>query len=211
MNQSRLRRLLGVHRPTNKKPMVRCATLQNPEEVEVASRGRPTEQRDKLLGQWVLTGTVSAQMFDDLRANMPNNLVASLSVRTTPARASYAVISCQKGFRQHRFVLPMFEPKVMKFFEAVSSQPLNLYLANVKSGDEGFIFDCDLLPEEIAQVIEFGRAVDPGSRDEFIAELPTFLADVVHTEFVACQAGADAVREVDVSMLMPTRRVETCK
>jgi hypothetical protein len=205
MNHSMLRRLSGVHPAQKKRTIVRCATLQNPEEVEVATRGCSTEQREKLLGQWVLAGIVSAQLFADLRGNMPNNLVANLTVLTTPARASYAVICCQKGFRQHRFVLPLFEQKVMAFIEAISTQPLNLYLANVKGGEEAFLFDCDLLASEVSPVIDCFRAVDQGSRDDFIAELPTFLADVAHPLFVERQCGADVVREVDVSMLMPTR------
>lgn len=188
--------------------IVRKAVLQNPLEVEISTRGCPAEQRDNLRGQWMLAGTISSLMFDDLKANMPNDLSAHLSAITTPSGAAYAFITCQKGVRQHRFVLPLYEPKVMEFFGVVSRQPLNLYLGNAKGGDEGFIYDCDFRPDELMPVQDICWALNIENRDNFISELPQFLVDIVSPGFVPSLTTTDVVRNVDVSMLMPTRVVQ---
>lgn len=188
--------------------IVRRAVLQNPLEVEASTRSCPAEQRDNLCGQWMLNGTINSLMFNDLRTNMPNDLSAYLTAITTPSGAAYAFITCQKGVRQHRFVLPLYEPKVIEFFGAVSGQRLNIYLGNVKGGDEGFAYDCDFRTDELMPVLDLSRALNQENRANFISELPQFLVDIVKPEFVPSLTTADIVRNVDVSMLMPTRVIQ---
>lgn len=195
-------------RSAKKRSIVRSAVLQNPLEVEASTRGCPAEQRERLRGQWILNGTISSLMFDDLRANVPNDLSAHLTAITTPSGAAYAFITCQKGVRQHRFVLPLYEPKVIEFFAAVSRQPLNLYLGSVKGGDEGFIYDCNFSHDELMPVLDIINAVSHENRGNFISELPQFLVDIVHPRFVPSQTATVVVRNVDVSMLMPMRAIQ---
>jgi hypothetical protein len=202
-------------RPAKKPTNVFHANLLNPTEVEFVTRESPLEQSEKLRGQWLLDGTVSRKMYAALVDNFPYDLVARLSVFPTPMGAAYAVITTQIGICQHRFVLPLYEPKVTDFLASVCQWPLNICLGN-ESDDDARTYDCALSPGLIKSVLDLGKSLDLQHTAVFISELPKVLGLLLSPNSIPGSSMTDEAEEVYVSVLMLNRaptghpQVEEC-
>ena len=195
---SRRSRARSAKKTTN----VFYANLLNPDEVELATLGSPMEEREPLRGQWLLDGTVSRKMYTDMSSNFPCDLAAALTVFPTPMGAAYAVISTKIGVGEHRFVLPLFEPKVLDFLASLFRGPLNICLGT-EDGADGRKYDCDVPPGLIKCVIGLGKSLDLQNIDEFIAELPTVLRALQLPNLNSSSSKGKDVGEVYVSVLKP--------
>ena len=195
---SRRSRARSVKKPRN----VFYANLLNPDEVDLATRESPAEEREPLRGQWLLDGTVSRKMYVDVSGNFPCDLAAALTVFPTPMGAAYAVIATRIGAGEHRFVLPLFETKVLDFLSSLSRGPLNIRLGT-EDGVDGRKYDCDVSQGFVEWVIDVGRSLDLQNIDEFMAELPTVLSAVRIPNLTPGSPKGNDIGEVYVSVLKP--------
>lgn len=94
--------------------------LKSPAEVAQAFSGR-NELHPGVTRRWTLCGEVDQMMFETLHAcGHPEQRNERLSVFGGESGVRYAVITHQAGSFQHRYLAPLFEPKVVAFVKAVA-------------------------------------------------------------------------------------------
>lgn len=178
------------------------ARLFSPSQVDKSLRNKADTLREKLTGQWLLTGTVSKKRFAGLVANTTCDLVTQITALQRPSGAAYVVFSCQLGNWQHRFVLPLYDARVRDYLAVDIHEPLSIQLSSAGS-DEAFIFDCLIPRHELKSVLEVGRMIDLKDRDSLFWEWANFIADMLTPAGIVSFSATQGIRDVDVSALIP--------
>lgn len=208
MKQSRLEAFPFLQPSMKKNPRLHTAVLLNPVEVDVVSRDYPAEARLEVCGRWMLIGAVHPATYSAFKANAGGDIKADMTVFPTPSGAVAALLSCQLEARQHRFVLPLFESKVAKVLVAATKGALNIYLECTGAPSEGMLYECPLPPECLLPAQAMCRQIDVQKREDFIAEFPSIISEALALDLVP-SLNADAVRDVDVSILLPCTEMAT--
>lgn len=183
-------------------PRLHTAVLFNPAEVDIAFKDYPSVARHKLRGLWMLVGAVNGEMYSAFKANAGNDVAAQLTVFPTPAGAVYGVVTCQLGAHQHRFVFPMFNPKVVQLLASATKESLNIYLESAGELREGMLYDCLLTPEQFMPARAMSRALDHRKQKDFVREFPSVISEMLALDLMP-SLNSEEVCGVDVSVLMP--------
>lgn len=202
MKKSTLANFRFLKPSIKKNPRLHTAVLMNPVEVDAASKNHPTEIHHKLHGEWMLVGALNNQMYLAFKANAGNDVATQLNVLPTPAGAVYGVVTCQIGAHQHRFVLPLFDSKVVEFLASTANESLNVYLESASDLREGMLYDCLLSPDQLALARTMGMTIDHLKQEEFTHELPSLISEMLSLDSVP-SLNAEKVLAVDVSVLLP--------
>jgi len=202
MNKSTLGAFPFLKPPLQKNPRLHTAVVMSPAEVEVAFKDYPSMVRQKLRDHWMLIGAVNGHTYSAFKANAGDDIVAQMTVVPTTAGAFYGALICQVGALQHRFVLPLFAPEVVKFLTFATKAPINIYLESAGELREGMLYDCPMSPEEFIPVQRISQMIDLGKRADFILELPSFLSEVLTLKLMP-SLNAQDVEDVDVSVFLP--------
>lgn len=191
-----------LKRSTKKKPQLHTAVLMNPVEANETSKNHPVEARHKLRGQWMLVGAVNAQMYLAFKANAGNDVATQLKVLCTSTGATYAIVTCQVNSNQHRFVLPLFDSRVVDFLTSTTNESPNIYLERAGDLCEGMLYYCLLTPDLLALARTAGMTIDHLQLEQFKRELPSVISKMLSLDLMP-SLNAQDVREVDVSVLLP--------
>ena len=208
MKKSRLAAFPFLQPSMKKNPRLHTAVMLNPAEVDVVFRDYPAEARLEVCGRWMLIGALNAATYSAFKANAGTDIKADMTVFPTPSGAVAALLSCQLCARQHRFVLPLFEPKVMEVLAAATQGALNIYLECAGEPTEGMLYDCPLPPECLLPAQAMCRQIDVQKRSDFIAELPSIVLEALTLDLVPSLNAAE-VSDVDVSILLPQAEMAT--
>jgi hypothetical protein len=187
---------------TKANPRLHTAVLMNPVEVDAASKNHPTEVHHKLHGQWMLVGAVNEEMFLAFKANAGNDVATHLNVLPTLAGATYGIVTSQIGAHQHRFVLPLFDSRVVEFLTATANESLHIYLESGGDLCEGMLYDCLLTPDVLALACTVGITIDHLKLEDFTHELPSVISEMLSLDSMP-SFNAEKVLAVDVSVLLP--------
>ncbi|MDI1270537.1 MAG: hypothetical protein PSV40_15725 [Polaromonas sp.] len=187
---------------TKKRPRLHTAVLLNPVEVNVAFKDYPSEARHKLKGLWMLVGAVNEEMYSAFKANAGIDIAAQFSAFPTPAGAAYGVVTCQVGPHQHRFVLPMFNQKVVELLASATKESLNIYLESAGELREGMLYDCRLTLKQFMPARAMSRALDHRKQKDFVREFPSVISEMLTLDLMP-SLNSEEVCGVDVSVLMP--------
>lgn len=94
--------------------------LKSPAEVAKALAGRH-EVPPGVSRRWTLCGDIDTMMFETLQAcGHPQQRNERLSIFGGESGARYAVITHQAGNFQHRYLAPLFEPRVVACVKAIA-------------------------------------------------------------------------------------------
>ena len=107
--------------------------LMSPEEVEEATEDHDQRTRQRVRGHWFLCGDCSQDMFDDIVRQGDVALRHSLGVFQRGDGTKFLVVTHQLGNAQHRFLVPMWDPRVPDLLDAVSLGRYSISLA--RKGD----------------------------------------------------------------------------
>ena len=107
--------------------------LMSPKEVEEATEDYDHQTRQRVRGHWLLCGDCSQEMFDGIARQGEAALRYSLGVSQRGDDAKFLVITHQLGNAQHRFLVPMWDPRVSNLLEAFSLGQTSISLA--RKGD----------------------------------------------------------------------------
>ena len=107
--------------------------LMSPNEVEEATEDYDHQTRQRVRGHWSLCGDCSQEMFDNIAQLRNVALRHSLGVFQRNDGTKFLVVTHQLGSAQHRFLVPMWDPRVPDFLDAVSSGRYSISLA--RKGD----------------------------------------------------------------------------
>ena len=107
--------------------------LMSPEEVEQATEGHDPLKRRRVRGHWLLCGNCSQEMFDDIARQGEAALRYSLGVSQRGDDTKFLVLTHQLENAQHRFLVPLCDPRVPDFLNALSQGRITIALA--RKGD----------------------------------------------------------------------------
>ncbi len=204
MSQSRLSAIPFLKPSTKEKPRIHAADLLNPFEVEKCFDSQPANVRDALRGKWLLVGGVNEDSFSDLNAGDVRHIRAHLQVIPTLSGAPYLVIIFQMEAFQHRFVLPMFDPRVHALLTDVISEPFNVNLESTGNSLDSILYSVPLPPEYFITAKKVCQHVDQRRCKDYLDELPFFLRASSEPVLIP-SLNERLVEVVDVSILLPTQ------
>lgn len=107
--------------------------LMSPKEVEEATEDYDHQTRQRVRGHWFLCGDCSQEMFDGIARQGEAALRYSLGVSQRGDDIKFLVVTHQLGNAQHRFLVPMWDPRVPNLLEAFGQGQTSISLA--RKGD----------------------------------------------------------------------------
>ena len=177
------------------------ARLMSPEEVEEATEDHDQRTRQRVRGHWFLCGDCSQEMFDNIAQLRNVALRHSLVVFQRNDGTKFLVVTHQLGSAQHRFLVPMWDPRVPDFLDAVSSGRYSISLAR-KGDTQAVVLSADA---DAPLAIELRKHLmpmpDPQQLQSLLRALPHFMETVATPEeFPNLQEGL-AITDVSVSIV----------
>ncbi|WP_404299908.1 hypothetical protein [Alicycliphilus denitrificans] len=118
---------------TSHRAQYTMARLMSPQEVEEAAKDHDQRTRQRVRGHWFLCGDCSQEMFDDIARQGDVALRHALGVIQRDDGTKFLVVTHQLGNAQHRFLVPMWDPRVPDLLDAVSLGRYSISLA--RKGD----------------------------------------------------------------------------
>jgi len=179
------------------------ARLMTPVEVADATRREPPEVQQKTEGHWVLSGDVSASMFQLLKNVPAKQFPVRLTGFSSPAGFSYFVLTHQVQHCQHRFLLGLTDPAVQSFLKAISSTGQLTFMLGDDDGYDSLLLPNPLLPAMFMPVLARAPEVNLETQRAALAELPCVQAVMGAPHQVPSLLEGYRVQHVCVSLLLP--------
>lgn len=195
---------VGAEQPSAARLAVHVARLMKPEEVVTATATYPPAFRERFWGRWSLCGDFSTEMFDSVQAAQSSLLPMRLTAFGSPAGVFYGVISHQFEGHVHRFVLPLYEPRVRQLLECIHRENL-MFMAGRSEGAEALVLDSPLEPAGFGPLLALSSEPTSSQLADALEELPLVIDRLRQPAQVPSPMPMEAVRHVEVSVLLPTQ------
>jgi hypothetical protein len=172
----------------------------SPEEVWKATADRPGLPRP--LNGWCLCGDASTAMIDAIVQNRgPGDI--RLSGFTGPTGGNYGALTQQIGGRQHRFIMPLYEPRVVEFLRALEHQTIQVMLGREGEHHGAAVFHHHLPWRNIAPLLALCREPRFVNLEDTIVDMGRVIRAMCKAEMIPSIYKGVAVEDVSVSALMP--------
>ena len=199
--------LAGSQRP---RPALYFGRLMAPAQVDAAIACYPEAVRNELAGHWALCGDVCPEMFAGLQAaHDEHGLHERITAFSTPAGGSYAVLMQQRQGFQHRFLLPLFEPKVAAFLDAMARGTLAISLAN-NDGADALVWRSRIGAHELLALQVFAMPLAQTVREQVMMEYFRVVKDMTEPARIPPAPQSKAVHHVSLTILMPEETLRQC-
>lgn len=179
------------------------ARLMTPTEVAGATSRQPVQVRQKTEGRWVLCGDVSATMFNRLKEEPRQLFQTRLTGFSSSGGYAYCVMSHQVDRHQSRLVLPLYDPSVRRFVEAMTTSGELAFLLGDDDGDNAVLLECPLKPKEFLPLLAMSSEANLEQQRDALQELPILMAVMGNPLQVPSLHNGVSVQHVSVSMLLP--------
>lgn len=197
----------GSQRP---RPALYFGRLMTPAQVNAAMASYPEAVRNELAGHWTLCGDVCTKMFAGLQAaHGEHGLHERITAFSTPAGGSYAVLMQQRQGFQHRFLLPLFEPKIAAFLAAMVRGTLAISLAN-NDGVDALVWRSRIKAPELLALRVFAMPLPPAVREQVVMEYFRVVKDMTEPARIPPAPQGEAVHHVSLTILMPEETLRQC-
>ena len=191
-------------------PGVYAGRLMSPAEVNGAIGTQPDEVIQKVSSCWTLCGDVSRGMFSALRAaSVLCGATERLTAYLSPAGAGYAVLTQQLQGFQHRFLLPLFEPRTASFVAAMSRDSLVYSLGN-DDDVEALVWRSTFSARDVLPLQVFCSPLVAESRQEVILEWARVVKTMTALQQVPSTTLGEVVHHVDLTILTPDDTLAAC-
>ena len=179
------------------------ARLMNPTEVQHATVD-DLEVQEKTKGKWFLCGDVSLAMFAVLTAQVRDEVLSRVDSFNSPTGARYAVVSHQVNGLVHRFLLPLYEPRVTEFLLGMRSGEVGFLLG--RDGDEeALLIGSPLSRDRFAQLLSPAYLLRQEQLRDVLNEFPEVVRTIQQPEQVRSLRPDEPVIDVSVSVVMPAQ------
>lgn len=179
------------------------ARLINPLEVKTAIENRPLEVGSRTSGKWYLCGDVRSEFFAMFKAEFRDAIAVRLTAYITPAGGHYAVVSHQLFGWAHRFVLPLYEPKVQEMLMEMQKAELGFIFGN-EGAQDAVLTRSPLSRVAFAPLLAMSNSLHNNSALKVIAELPRVISAMNEPKQVPSLRRGEKVEDVSVSFVLPT-------
>lgn len=174
-----------------------------PAQVNAAIASYPETVRNELAGHWTLCGDVCTEMFAGLQAaHGEHGLHERITAFSTPAGGRYAVLAQQSQGFQHRFLLPLFEPKVAAFLAATAQGTLAISLANDDAAD-ALVWRSRIAASELLALRAFSTPLPQAVREQVAREHLRVVWQMTELAQIAPAPHTEAVHHVSLTILIP--------
>ncbi len=150
---------------------------------------------------WCLCGDVKASMFNAIIEH-GNDVDIRLSGFIGPGDGAYATITQQLGGMQHRYLLPLYEPSVVEFLEALVRQPIQTMLGR-EGQTQAIVLQSKLPWRNIAPLVGMCQQNRHVGVDETLAEMTEAIRAVSRPETIPSVYKGLVLNEVSVSVIVP--------
>jgi len=178
------------------------ARLINPLEVKTAIENRPPEVGSRTSGKWYLCGDVRSEFFAMFKAEFRDAIAVRLTAYITPAGGHYAVVSHQLFGWAHRFVLPLYEPKVQEMLMEMQKAELGFIFGN-EGAQDAVLTRSPLSRVAFAPLLAMSNSLHNNSALKVIAELPRVISAMNEPKQVPSLRRGEKVEDVSVSFVLP--------
>lgn len=179
------------------------ATILSPDLVDERTKNYADDVRRQVQGAWFLCGDVSTEFFDRVSKDWPADLSIRLTALGTPGGTYYGVVSHQSEGLCHRFVLPLYEPKVTRFLQGVQEDRL-MFMLSRDEETSAMLFGSPLRKADYLPFLELVRPMTPLKLAEAFGELPRVIEALKDPGQIPSAIPGRPVEHVDVSILLPT-------
>ncbi len=191
-------------------PGVYAGRLMSPEEVNAAIGTQPDQVIQEVVGCWTLCGDVSTGMFSALRAaSVLRGATERVTAFLSPAGAGYAVLTQQLQGFQHRFLLPLFEPRIIAFVAAMNRDSLVYSLGNDDDA-EALVWRSTFGARDLLPLQAFCSPLAAESQGKVILEWARVVKTMTALKQVPSTTLGDVVHHVDLTILTPDDTLMAC-
>lgn len=180
------------------------ARLMDPLEVKTAIENRPPEVGSWTSGKWYLCGDVRSKLFAMFMADFRDAIAVRLTAYCTPAGGNYAVISHQLFGCAHRFVLPLYAPKVQAMLLELQKVELGFLFGN-EGGQDAVLTRSPLSRSAFAPLLAMTNPLHKAALHDVLAELPRVISAMNQPKQVPSLRRGEKVEDVSVSVVLPTQ------
>lgn len=183
------------------------ARLISPVEAKTAFEHRPAEVGGWTNRKWHLCGDARSELFAMLKAEFRNAIAVRLTTYCTPAGGNYAVISHQLFGCAHRFVLPLYEPKVQAMLvEMHKTGELDFLFGNERRKDAALVRS-PLSRAAFTPLVKMTNTLPRQSLHKAIDELLLVINAMNQPKQVPSLRRGEKVEDVSVSIVLPVYAV----
>jgi hypothetical protein len=182
--------------------------VMDPNQVEEATTSYPGNAAAALQGRWFLCGDVRQDLFERIAELGKLSMPLRVSGFTSPAGATYAVLSHQIDTMCHRFLLPLFEPRVLALFTAVESQPSG-FMLGCNGTEKAAVLNSHIDRKVCRPLLSLARPLSSAMLSNAIAELPLVIASIRSPERVPSIWPGVSIETVSVSVIPPDAAIDS--
>jgi hypothetical protein len=181
---------------------VYLGVLMSPPEVAKATNGTPA-QLSRALSRWTLCGDVSPAVFELLQVRqMLTGADERVTAFNSPRGLPYATFSHQVGAFQHRFLLPLFDRRVVQCLEDVCADgDLGYSLAG--EGDQAIVWRSVFGPRDFMPVKALCCTIPEGQEEPVLEEYSTVLREARDPGRIPTIIAGTPVRFASVTAVPP--------
>jgi len=177
-------------------------TILSPQQVNEVLLGRNAAENDRLQGKWMLCGDVSRRMHERLRHAVLKDVSSAVSVIGDLNHGVYVVLTHQLEDMQHRFVMPVYEPAVARFVEAMETDKYVVALG-AEGGVEALVVP-GLRNEGWPRAREFLPQVAQHPLQPMVEVFGPSVSGIARLDTLPAMGGQE-VRQLSLSVVLPTK------
>lgn len=175
----------------------------SPGEVQTAAAREPDECTKQIKGRWYLCGDVSEKMYRLIAGKARQNLALRVSGFRTPAGARYGVVTHQLQGHVHRFLLPLYEPRVGDFLLGMRHGRISFVLGRSETDDVVLLTGAACGEAEFLPLLAMADPLPREIVGRVITELAQVIAEVSRPEWVPTCKEGELVVDISVSVVLP--------
>lgn len=182
-------------------------TLMSPAEVTRAIAGY-SDSVQSVARRWTLCGDVEPAIFSALQASgHPQQRNERMTVLASSSGLLHAVFTHQAGPFQHRYVVPLYDPKVMSCVRAVAcGDALGYSLGG--QGTHAAIWAADFGVKEFQPLLGLCRETLPGDEERVLQEYAAAVVELREPDRIPSVADGVVVRLASVTAIAPDALID---
>ena len=187
---------------TSHRALYTVGRLMSPEEVEQATEGHAPLKRRRVRGHWLLCGNCSQQMFDAIARENEDSLRYTFGVFASTEGTQFMLVTHQLESTQHRFLVPLWDPRVPDLLDAVSLGRYSISLAR-KGDTHALVLSADAnapLAAELRKHLDMYMP-DPQRLQALLRGLPQWMETAAEPEQFPNLMEGLAITDVSVSIV----------
>ena len=176
--------------------------LMSPNDVEEATEDHDHLTRQHVRGHWFLCGDCSQEMFDDIVRKGDAALRHALGVIQRDDGTKFLVVTHQLGNAQHRFLVPMWDPRVPDLLDAVSLGRYSISLAR-KGDTQALVLSAEAnapLSKELRKHLDIPMP-EPQQLHALLRAMPEWMETAAEPEHFPNLMEGAAVTDVSLSIV----------